>query len=71
MGAFPRACGGDPVPSFGQLLFDLLFPARAGVILEKEEYRTMLEPFPRACGGDPGGQPRPAGGVGFSPRVRG
>ena len=48
-----------------------VFPAPAGVIPEKHDYRKMREGFPRTCGGDPGFSGVTAAVTGFSPHLRG
>ena len=48
-----------------------LFPARAGVILTKEEQLDIARPFPRAGGGDPKQITAKEYDRCFSPRGRG
>ena len=51
--SFPRRCGGDPERSIKNNGYYNVFPAGAGVILDKAERLVVAEGFPRRCGGDP------------------
>ena len=49
----------------------VLFPAQAGVILNRLAYQAIIWTFPRASGGDPTDFVSVALTVDFSPRKRG
>ena len=50
---FPRPCGGDPEVHNGRMGSNRLFPAHAGVILNRNCRRKTEKAFPRQRGGDP------------------
>ena len=51
--SFPRASGGDPELALGSAENGAVFPAQAGVILDKATGIARHDRFPRASGGDP------------------
>ena len=69
--AFPRTCGGDPVPDYQFSSSLVLFPACAGVILKSERRINHEKTFPRMRGGDPSVSVNGVSGVRFSPHARG
>ena len=68
---FPRACGDDPDVNTLDKAYKELFPAHAGMILNKGKTWDDFMPFPRACGDDPVTELNYNKRIIFSPRMRG
>ena len=68
---FPRRCGGDPWMFKLEVTSHDVFPAGAGVILDRVVIDPSAASFPRRCGGDPINFSQVLQEALFSPQVRG